>query len=235
MSSKEIFTIERSAIANKLYGANSRPTGITLDAAMGKWSGTVGVFSGEDDSEFIGGWNDGRAYYLSVAHKTTDEWRFGLDIVINDEDGVDDYLGYAWAAAFNAIYEKDRFGAITTLVLGENNGAGVRGGSFHSLMVMPYFWVVEDRLQAVFQYQYAGASEAEGMRNNSRYVRSQHSPGVNVNGGRGDELHTLYAGLNYHICGDNAKIMTGIEYSTLDTPAGDVNAITYLVAFRTYF
>lgn len=235
MSSKEIYTVERSAIANKLYGANSRPTGFTLDAALGKWSGTVGIFSGEDDSEFIGGWNDGKAYYLSLAHETTDEWRLGLDFVMNDEDGVDDYLGYAWATAFNAIYVKDRFGAITTAVIGENNGAGIRGGSFHSLMVMPYYWVVEDRLQAVFQYQYAGASEAEGMRTNSRYVRAQHSPGVNVNGGRGDELHTLYAGLNFRICGDNAKVMAGVEYASLDTPAGNVNALTYLVAFRTYF
>jgi len=235
MSSKEIYTVERSAIANKLYGANSRPTGFTLDAALGKWSGTVGVFSGEDDSEFIGGWNDGKAYYLSLAHETTDEWRLGLDFVMNDEDGVDDYLGYAWATAFNAIYEKDRFGAITTAVIGENNGAGIRGGSFHSLMVMPYYWVVEDRLQAVFQYQYVGSSEAEGMRTNSRYVRAQHSPGVNVNGGRGDELHTLYAGLNFRICGDNAKVMAGVEYASLDTPTGNVNALTYLVAFRTYF
>jgi hypothetical protein len=235
MSSKKILTIERSAIANKLYGANSRPTGVTLDAALGDWSGTVGVFSGEDDSEFIGGWNDGEAYYLTLAHQTTDEWRLGLDFVINNEAGNDDYLGYAWAGAFNAIYEKDRFGTLATVVLGENNDTGIRGGSFHSLMVMPYYWLVEDRLQAVVQYEYLGASESEGIRTNSRYVRAQHSPGVNVNDGRGDQLHTLYAGLNYHICGDNLKIMTGIEYASLDTPAGDVDALTYLVAFRTYF
>lgn len=235
LSSKEMYTIERSAIANKLYGANSRPTGFTLDAALGKWSGTLGIFSSEDDADFIGGFNDGEAYYLSLAHETTDEWRFVLDFVINNEDGGDDYLGYAWATALNAIYTKDRFGALTTLVLGENNGAGIRGGSFHSLMIMPYYWVMEDRLQAVFQYQYAGASEAEGMRTNSRYVRSQHDAGVNVNGGRGDELHTLYTGLNYLICGDNAKVMAGVEYASLDTPAGNVNALTYLVAFRTYF
>jgi hypothetical protein len=85
------------------------------------------------------------------------------------------------------------------------------------------------------QYQYAGASESEGIRTNSRYVRSQHSAGVDVNSGRGDELHTLYAGLNYHICGDNAKIMAGIEYSSLDTPIGDVSALTYLVGFRNFF
>jgi hypothetical protein len=163
MSSKEIYTVERSAIANKLYGANSRPTGVTLDAALGKWSGTLGLFSGEDDSEFIGGWNDGEAYYLSLFHDTTDEWRLGLDFVINDESGADDFLGYAWAAAFNAIYEKDRFGAVSTIAIGENNGNGIRGGSFHALMVMPYYWIVEDRLQAVVQYQYAGASESEGI------------------------------------------------------------------------
>jgi hypothetical protein len=236
MSSKEIYTFERSAIANKLYGVNSnRPTGVTLDAALGKWSGTVGVFSGEDDSEFIGGWNDGQAYYFSLAHETTDEWRFVADLVVNDESGNDDFLGYAWATALNAVYENDRFGAVSTVAVGENNAAGIRGGSFYALMVMPYYWIVADRLQAVCQYQFAGASEAEGMRTNSRYLRSQHSPGVNVNSGRGDELHTLYAGLNYHLCGDNAKIMAGVEYASLDTPRGDVTTLTWLVGFRTFF
>lgn len=235
MSSKEIYTIERSAIANKLFGANSRPTGFTLDAALGAWSGTLGVFSGEDDSEFIGGWNDGQAYYLSLAHETTDEWRFSADCVVNDESGTDDFLGYDWATALNAVYTKDRFGAVSTVAFGENNQTGKRGGSFHALMLMPYFWIVENRLQGVLQYQYAGASEDEGIRANSRYLRSQHSPGVNVNSGRGDELHTIYTGLNYHICGDHMKIMTGIEYAALDTPAGDVSTLTYLMAFRTFF
>ncbi len=235
MSSREIYTFERSAIANKLFASNNRPTGVTVDAALGKWSGTLGLFSGEDDSEFIGGWNDGQAYYLSLANEMSDEWRLVLDLVANDESGADDFLGYDWAAALNAIYDKDRYGAVSTLACGENNGDGTQGGSFHALMVMPYYWILEDRLQAVLQYQYAGASESEGIRTNSRYVRSQHSSGVDVNNGRGDELHTLYAGLNYHICGDNLKIMTGIEYASLDTPDGDVNALTYLVGFRTFF
>lgn len=235
MSSKEIYTIERSAIANKLYGANNRPTGITLDAALGDWSGTVGLFSGEDDSRFIGGWNDGLAYYASIAHETTDEWRLVLDTVVNDPSGADDFLGYDWATAFNAIYEKDRFGAITTLAIGENNGAGTQGGTFHAIMVMPYYWIIEDRLQAVVQYQYAGAEESEGIRTNSRYIRSANPAGVNVNNGRGDALHTIYTGLNYHFCGDNLKLMAGIEYTQLDTPIGDMDAMTYLVGFRTFF
>ena len=235
MSSKEIYTVERSAMANKLYGANSRPTGVTLDAALGKWSGTVGVFSGEDDSEFIGGWNDGQAYYLSLAHQTSDQWRFVADFAVNDESGNDDFLGYDWGAAFNAIYEGDRCGLVSTIAFGENNGDDAEGGSFYSVMVMPYYWIVEDRLQAVCQYQYSGASEEEGIRTNSRYFRSEHSDGVDVNSGRGDSLHTLYAGLNYHFCGDNLKLMAGVEYASLDTSEGDADALTYLVAFRTFF
>jgi hypothetical protein len=236
MSSKEIYTIERSAIANKLYGANNRPSGVTLDAGIGKWSATAGVFSSEDDSDFIGGWSGGQAYYLSVAHETTDEWRFVVDSVVNDADeGGDDFLGYDWATALNAIYSKERFGAVGTLVFGENNEGGSRDGSFHAVMLMPYYWVVEDRLQAVLQYQYAGSGESEGIRTNSRYVRSENPAGINVNSGRGDELHTLYAGLNYHICGDNLKIMGGVEYSNLNTPSGDADALTWLVGFRTFF
>jgi hypothetical protein len=235
MSSKEIYTMERSAIANKLYGANNRPTGVTLDGTLGKWSGTVGLFSGEDDSKFIGGWNDGQAYYLSLAHETTDEWRMVMDAVVNDESGADDFLGYDWGLALNAIYTQGRFGAVNTVAFGENNGAGTQGGSFHALMVMPYYWIVEDRLQAVVQYQYAGSSADEGIRTNSRYVRSANPAGIDVNSGRGDELHTIYAGLNYHFCGDNLKLMAGVEYTMLDTPVGDVDVMSYLVGFRTFF
>ena len=235
MSSKEIYTLERSAIANKLYGANSRPTGVTLNGALGAWSATLGVFSGEDDSEFVGGWNDGRAYYLSVAYEQSESLRYVLDFVQNDKSAADDFLGYGRATAFNVIYDSGPFGFLGTAVLGNNNGAGQRGGSFYGLVAMPWYWIMEDRLQAVFQYQYSGSSKDEGIRVNSRYVRSDHSAGVNVNGGRGDSLHTLYAGLNYHICGDNLKIMGGIEYSTLDTPAGDVDAFTYSLAFRSFF
>ncbi len=235
-SSKEIITIERSAIAGKVYNSG-RPTGFTLDAAQGPWSGTAGIFSTEDDSEFIGGWNDGIAYYLAVVHEAGDGIVLSGDFVYNDRKaGDDDFLGYKWATSLNATCERGRFGILGTLVVGENNSAAAnQGGNFYGLVAMPWYWIVDEKLQAVFQYSFSGAGEDAGIRTNSRYVRSQHSPGVNVNGGRGDALHTAYAGLNYHLCGHNAKIMGGIEYTSLDTPAGDVDALTYLIAFRSFF
>lgn len=235
MSSKDIYTLERSAIANKLYGSPNRATGVTVNGSLGAFSATLGFFSGEDDTDFIGGWNDGQVYYLSAAYQQNDELRYVLDFAQNDQSGTDDYLGYDWAAAFNVIYDDGTYGFLGTAVLGENNAAGARGGAFHGFVAMPWYWIVEEKLQAVFQYQYSGSERSQGIRTNSRYVRANQSGPVNVNSGRGDELHTIYTGLNYLICGNNAKIMAGVEYATLDTPLGDVDAFTYSVAFRTYF
>jgi hypothetical protein len=120
---------------------------------------------------------------------------------------------------------------------GVNNAR--RQGNFWGAVVMPYYWIVDKKLQAVVRYQYAGSSEDQGIRTNSRYVRRDHGPVANVNSGRGNEHHSIYAGLNYLICGDNLKIMTGVEYEWLNTPGvgleGDVTATTLWCAFRTYF
>ena len=59
--------------------------------------------------------------------------------------------------------------------------------------------------------------------------------GGEVNSGRGDSHHSLYAGLNWYLCGDNAKFMTGVEYQQLDTAAGDASATSLLLAYRMYF
>jgi hypothetical protein len=235
-SSKRILTIERSAISNKIYGS-ARPTGFELAAAKGPWSSILGVYSTEDDSEFVGGWNDGIAWYGHLNYRPGDALEFSADAIYNDREAAeDDVLGYEWAVSLDATYERDRFGMLGSLIGGENNSpAAARGGHFHGVVAMPWYWLVEEKLQLVFQYQYAGASEDEGIRTNSRYGRARHSPGVDVNGGRGDRLHTFYGGLNYYLCGHRAKIMGGVEYAALDTPRGDVDFTTCTIAFRGYF
>jgi hypothetical protein len=56
-----------------------------------------------------------------------------------------------------------------------------------------------------------------------------------VASGRGDEHHSVYGGLNYFLCGHNAKIMAGVEWETLQTMSGDVDALTWWLAWRMYF
>ena len=92
---------------------------------------------------------------------------------------------------------------------------------------------LSDNIEAVLRYSYQGADEAEGIATNSRYLRRSHD--ADAGGGRGDQHHSIYAGLNYLACGHNAKIMTGVEWETLDAAGGDVDALTLWLAFRTYF
>jgi hypothetical protein len=243
MSSNEIYTIERSGIADKLGGDQGRPTGATLELQKGDWKLITGVYSAEDDADFIGGWNDGQFYYGSLEWKATNDFRLLLDYSQNDLDDravVDDALGYAWAASLSAIYEKSNWGIITEAIYGDNGGANGlitrRQGDFHSFVVMPWYWIIEDKLQVVLQYQYLSSPESQGIQIPSRYVRGDHEdPAVDVDNGRGNEHHYLYGGLNYHICRDRIKIMGGVALDDLTTRRSEVKALTYQIAFRTSF
>ena len=243
MSSNEIYTIERSGIADKLGGAVSRPTGATLELEKANWKFVAGVYSAEDDADFIGGWNDGQFYYGSVEWKATEEFKLVFDYSQNDLDDkaiVDDALGYAWAASLSAVYETKDWGIIGEAIYGDNGGAnGIitrRQGDFHSFVVMPWYWIIENKLQAVIQYQYLSSPESQGIQIPVRYVRAEHEdPAVDVDNGRGNEHHYLYGGLNYHICRDRLKIMGGVSYDDLTTRRSEIKALTYQIAFRTSF
>lgn len=244
MSSNNLLTVERSALSNKVYGS-SRPTGLSADAKMGDWTfygalfaagregGNNGVLS-SPDSNMI--------YLTSVGYKVSSELDLRFDFAYNDSDfGGDSEVGYRWATSVSADYNTGPWGIVGDVIIGDNgdadNGATNvnRQDNFWGLMVMPYAWIVEDKLQGVFQYQYASSSANEGIRINSRYGRSGKNAPADVNGGRGDKHHSLYAGLNYYLCGHNAKIQAGVEYQNMDTPAGDFDTLTYLLAFRTNF
>ncbi|MCW1912617.1 OprO/OprP family phosphate-selective porin [Luteolibacter sp. GHJ8] len=243
MSSNEIYTIERSHIADKLGGNQSRPTGATLELDKGPWELVLGIYSAEDDADFIGGWNDGHFYYGSLAWQATDEFKLQLDYSQNELDDralVDDALGYSWATALSAIYEKKDWGVIAEAIYGDNGGANGliprRAGDFHAFVVMPWYWIIEDKLQVVVQYQYASSPESQGLQIPSRYIRADHeNPAVDVDNGRGNEHHYLYAGLNYHLCRDRVKLMGGVALDDLTTRRSEVKGLTYQVAFRTAF
>jgi hypothetical protein len=234
-SSNNIITIERSAIANKVH-AVANPTGFTLQAGKGNWLVTTALFSTEDDSDFIGGFNDGLIYYAAVDYEASNSLSYRLDATVSDTSpGEDDILGYDWAGSFNAIYDQSPYGILGTVVLGDNGAqAGGRGGSFHGLTVMPWYWIIDGKLQTVFQYSHSGSDEASGIRANTRFLAGAQNI-ASVNDGRGYELHSFYLGLNWYLCDNNLKLMGGAEYADLTTPAGGVDALTYTMAVRMKF
>ncbi|MBB5353036.1 hypothetical protein HNR46_003289 [Haloferula luteola] len=241
-SSKDILTIERSALSDRIGGAASRPTGVTVTAGKGDWELTLGVFSSEDDSDVLSNWDDGRFYYGSLEWEPADEWRFVFDQSVNDQNGLDSALGYAWASSLAGIYETDHWGVMLNGVYGDNGGGDEgnsqarRQGDFWGVVVMPWYWLVEDRLQFVFAGQFQRSEEVEGIRLDSRYIRARHDDAlVNVSNGRGEQSHGLYAGLNYYLCENHAKIMGGVSRTNILTRRGEVSAWTYALAFRTFF
>ncbi len=148
-------------------------------------------------------------------------------------------MDYEWALAFGAEYDAGKWGLNADIIYGDNGDADYNGANrqdnFYGLQVTPWMWLIDEKLQLVGQYQYQGSEDSQGIRINSRYGRREVGPGINNGGGRGDSHHSIYGGLNYYLCGHNAKIQAGVEYQTLDAVGGDLDTTTYLLAFRTFF
>jgi hypothetical protein len=260
-ASKKLFTVERSLLSDKLAGEESRPTGFLATAAKGDWSGKIGIFSGEDDADFIGAWNDGLTQFYSLTWQPDKDFSLTLDYVTSHQSGSDDAPGYHSAIALGSTYEKKRWGLQTSLMYGDNGygdpednarNRANRQGDFYGATVMPWYWVVKDRLQLVCRFEYARSEESEGLQLTNRYVRADHDDAlVDVANGRGSRYNAWYLGLNYYFCGDNAKIMAGVMYEDMaasktreiQVPGpnlfvpdrGTLESLTYMIAFRTAF
>lgn len=240
-SSNKIKTVERSAVANKIYP--KRMTGGTIDANMGNVSASVGVFS-TDSSKEIADWSQGEAYYAGVSLERDNGDEVLLDFLYNDaagssENQVSDNVGmslYEWALSLAYVAKRGNWEFMVNGTIGDN-GSDVddQDGTFWGIVVMPSYWLIADKLEAVVRYAYQGADEAQGISANKRYVQLAHDDDVNVGDGLGDEHHSIYAGLNYFFCGHNAKLMAGGEWETIDTHYGDVDAWTWWLAWRMYF
>ena len=96
-------------------------------------------------------------------------------------------------------------------------------GGFWGAVLMPMYWLVEDQQKLVFRYQYQSADEAEGIRLNNRYARMAAAvdESLDLNSRRGDTHHNFYLGYNYYFCGEQLKLVSGIQWDELRSD-GDV-------------
>ncbi|MGC6456331.1 MAG: hypothetical protein ACON46_07375 [Coraliomargaritaceae bacterium] len=233
-SATHINTLERSAFSNRLWLADKErgnPLAVWTKARMGRSTVDLALFSGSY-SDWIGGWNDSRTYYASFERdfsestgwETTDLW---LSAYYQDGEMGQDRLargnetGFAWVArladgpwAFHA-----------TLGFGDNGSQKNpdQEGGFWGAVLMPMYWLVEDQQKLVFRYQYQSADEAEGIRLNNRYARmaAADDESLDLNSRRGDTHHNFYLGYNYYFCGEQLKLVSGIQWDELRSD-GDV-------------
>ncbi len=258
ISSRHIKTIERSAISN--YVTPSSSTGLMVSIDKGRWDIDLGIFSGDSEPEFSE-FDTSNDYFYTLrlgrsfeSNPRFDKSRLDLRLTVNGDDGKNSTnnpnsegaYNLDWAGSISFVAEKNRFNLLTDFIYGDNGQASSlkgkprlqREGSFFSVVVLPSYWLVEDRLEAVFRYQYARAKEAQGIRMNSRYVRRAGAVDdlPDVAEGRGDKHQSAYLGLNYYLCGDNAKVMVGVEYDDFSSDGADIyEGISAWAAFRMYF
>jgi len=140
--------------------------------------------------------------------------------------GVEEYDNiFSW----NSQSDWDRFHLVTDLIYATGVEAPRYTDSF-SVVIMPYYDIT-DKLEGVFRYTYSTADGDQGVDLQSRYEDDVASLGT-----RGDNYHAFYAGLNYYICKDKLKLMTGVEYATMDRPhTSSYDSWTYFAAVRLYY
>lgn len=263
VSSRHIQTVERSSLSN--YVSVPGSTGIALRTSFDLWDFDLGMYSGDLEKEFSDFDNDYlytlRAGYKFDKPRFADKFRIDMRFILNgdeEENAVKnpDSIGsfnQKWVASLSSKTRWGKLNLITDFIYGDNGddydidnkgrptSNPDREGEFWGVVVMPSYWLVEDKLETVFRYQYAAATEKEGFRISSRYSRIAGTvddfTGPNdMSNGRGDSHHSAYLGLNYYLCGHNAKIMTGIEYDDLDSGSQDVyEGTTVWTAVRLYF
>lgn len=230
-SSKRIKTIERSAINNRF--GSTRPTGLKFSAEKGGVEYIVGLWSREPEPEHWAGWGEGTALQLSATFKAM-EGEFILDLVYADDaDGTNTVFDYDWASSVTYNRQFGKYHVMANATFSESNDVDPMG-----IVILPTFYIIPEKLEAAFRYQWAHSSADD-----TGVPRSSSSRGIRrvatkegLPSGSGENYHAVYAGLNYYIAGDNVKLMTGIEYETIDgNSLRELDGFSFWLAGRFYF
>lgn len=251
-SSRDLYTAERSMLDTWILpGAPipDNPTGIWFEAKKNHHTFSGGMFSTDHGTE-LSDWDDGRGYWITYRQDVTrltglEMSEVSANYIWNDtETGDQQALNYDWASTVWGRLGEGRWALRGSLIYGANRSdVANRGGYFGGVDFLPTYWIVQDRLMFAVRGEYAYATESEGLRLSSRYARiagaaaNENLP--SLAGGRGDIHYSLYAGLNYHYCGNLAnKILVGVEWERMEnsvTNTASYEGITWWMGFRTAF
>lgn len=230
-SSTEIPTIERSNLSN--FFGRSRATGFKARASRGDIDYTMGIMAPEGSDTF-GQWGGGVVYYANANIDLGKNKRLWLDFLYSDADPsvANQVYDYDWAASATYRFRLGDWRMMVNGIYGQTNDEDVYG-----VVITPTYELIEDRLEFVARYQWAAASDDVFTINRRNIVDTvRHELGSFPRIQRiGDENQTIYAGLNYYFCGDNAKAMVGVEHETLKGSTANIEATTVWAAFRMFF
>ncbi|WP_386820666.1 porin [Luteolibacter algae] len=221
-SSKELLTIDRSALSGNLWFSNEYIPGITVSGELGNWHYSTGFFSqGEQDNEF-GEFNSGTSWVGTIGYDLSDMTGadtavVAFDYVINEENPSSPALftnrSFGQIASLNTIWEKDQYGFRGDVSFGD----GFLGQpDVWGLVLMPYYDIT-DRLQLVARYTFLKSDGNDGVRYNGY-------DSIVVNGRRGDQYQEGYLGFNYYLYEHKIKLQTGLQYISMRDQANNGGA-----------
>lgn len=250
-SSRFIKTVERAAIVNEV--GQQRPWGAQvgfiingIEHRLGAW-----VYGAHDDGpewvDFRA--NKGASYNLTVPMNDNLSLHFDWNFVNNDGgrerargDAAAGTFGSAYEHAFawGFDYEKDRFKVISDIIYGANREAvGAYRGSAAipagddtwGFYVLPSY-MITDKLEGVFRYQYMDSGREHRTQRFGDDLDGNRNARFNV-----ENYHSVYAGFQYFLCGENLKILGGYEqaWGELRGTNTEIDNGSWQVAVRTYF
>lgn len=240
-SSNSMRAIERASLSN--YSSPSDSVGAMISARRGRWDVDLGMFSSDDiDNGFSsdsGSFYFGHVGYMFGKWHQMDSVRTDLRVLVNSDASKGETFRQDWVVSASTVMRKKHWRFMADFIVGENGHFGdpSQRGSYWGAHITPSLWLIEDRLEAVFRYQYAQAERSNGFRISSHSIRRiADQVGADVHEGYGDKHQSAYAGINYYFCGDNTKIMAGVQWDDLQSNNQQVfEGLTTWVAIRLYF
>ncbi|TLD72078.1 hypothetical protein FEM03_04955 [Phragmitibacter flavus] len=233
ISSNNILTVERSLLSNTLFAGEL--VGAWADGKAGNFLYGIGVYAAAEDDE-LDTFSAGEMIQVSLGYDYSEavgakKAFTKLEFQHSTDEGNAGGAGlFDNAISLNSTYENGRFGFYSDVLAGFGQGGQ---GDVFGVILMPAYYIVEEKLQAVLRYQFA-TGDSDSLRLQSRYERL--APDL-TDGGRGEQYNAVYAGLNYYLYGHKLKFMGGVEYHNMDGggDGGDFDGVTFLAAFRLSF
>jgi phosphate-selective porin OprO and OprP len=239
ISSKEIATFERSLLNNQL--APKQITGAWINGrnVAGAWFYELGVYAADVQEEFTefqgGAITLGKIGYDLKAATSLEQASVAFQWLHSTDPGDAGAKPYADNFNIAAEIKQGRWGGYADILYatGRNELTGAPVSDVWGFSLTPTFHVT-DKLQLVARYQFARSNAPGGLNLQTRYEAT--APDLITRSG--DQYQAGYLGVNYYLCGHKLKLMTGVEYASMQddsTNGGGYSGWTWTSGVRMYF
>ena len=250
ISSKEIFTVERSLVSNTLFPGELTGAWVNGKGIADYWLYEFGVYGADKQREFSNldngsvilakiGYDyssqadlESAVVMLHYMHNT----KPGFQETASPEYGPGSSPKFTDSIALTNEISQGRFGLMTEAMygFGFNGTASVKGANkkiaqsdVFGISIIPSYYL-NDGFQLVGRLQLATAPDKDGLQVPGRYEQL-----VSGDDEKGNTYASAYAGLNYYMYGHKLKLMNGLEYSHMG--GGEYDGYTFMSALRFSF